>query len=281
MANINQIQLPDGSNYNLKDSVSGYASEAYVNNAVAAIDKTSVGLGNVDNTSDANKPVSAAQQAALNGKTNTSVIAYTESSAMATKRYEIGDQFILNGVLYTATAIIVNGGTITVGTNCTASDTLIEQIENVSPSADNVSFDNTGTDLVAETAQAAIVEVNAKTSGLTRMTKLWENPAPTAGFAAQTITLNSADYDYLMIVCSHSTSYPNRQTSTIVQKGYTATCALLSATGGGVQANSRIFTYSNDTTYSVATGQTATGAGSYSTADTLCVPQVIYGIKII
>jgi len=128
MANINQIQLPDGSSYNLKDSVSSYATETYVDDAVAAIDKTSVGLGNVDNTSDANKPVSTAQQTALNGKTNTSVIAYTESSATATKRYEIGDQFILSGVLYTATAIIANGGTITVGTNCTESDTIVEQI---------------------------------------------------------------------------------------------------------------------------------------------------------
>lgn len=34
------------------------------------IDKTSVGLGNVDNTSDANKPVSTATQTALDGKIN-------------------------------------------------------------------------------------------------------------------------------------------------------------------------------------------------------------------
>lgn len=33
-----------------------------------ALDKNAVGLGNVDNTSDANKPVSTAQQTALNGK---------------------------------------------------------------------------------------------------------------------------------------------------------------------------------------------------------------------
>ena len=34
-----------------------------------------VGLGNVDNTSDANKPVSTAQQAALNLKANTTSVA--------------------------------------------------------------------------------------------------------------------------------------------------------------------------------------------------------------
>ena len=163
MANINQIQLPDGSNYNLKDSVSGYASESYVDSAVAAIDKTSVGLGNVDNTSDLNKPVSTATQTALNAKTNNTVIAPVEASTTASRRYEIGDQFILSGVLYTATAIIANGGTITVGTNCTASDTIVEQLGTSSPSADNVSFDPTGTDLVSEDVESAIKEVNAKT----------------------------------------------------------------------------------------------------------------------
>jgi hypothetical protein len=37
------------------------------------LDKTAVGLGNVDNTSDANKPVSSAQQTALDGKQDTLV----------------------------------------------------------------------------------------------------------------------------------------------------------------------------------------------------------------
>lgn len=36
-----------------------------------SLDKAAVGLGNVDNTTDANKPVSAATQTALNGKSNT------------------------------------------------------------------------------------------------------------------------------------------------------------------------------------------------------------------
>jgi hypothetical protein len=39
---------------------------------VSGVTKTHVGLGNVDNTSDADKPVSTDQQTALNGKANTS-----------------------------------------------------------------------------------------------------------------------------------------------------------------------------------------------------------------
>lgn len=130
MANLDQIQLPDGSQYNLADNVSGYATTTYVDTAIAGVDKTAVGLGNVDNTSDLNKPVSSAQQTALNAKTNNTVIAPVEASTTASRRYEIGDQFILNGILYTATAIIANGGTITVNTNCVASDTITEQIAN-------------------------------------------------------------------------------------------------------------------------------------------------------
>ncbi len=42
------------------------------------IDKSTVGLGNVDNTSDANKPVSTAQQAALDLKADKSTT-YTKT----------------------------------------------------------------------------------------------------------------------------------------------------------------------------------------------------------
>ncbi len=40
----------------------------------ATVDKTRVGLANVDNTSDVSKPVSTAQQTALNAKINASAI---------------------------------------------------------------------------------------------------------------------------------------------------------------------------------------------------------------
>ena len=128
MAVLNSVQLPDGTVYDLQDAVGNYATQTYVDNAVAGITKGTLGLGNVDNTSDLNKPVSTAQQTALNAKANNTLIAKVETSTTATQRYEIGDQFILNGVLYKATSIIANGGTITIGTNCTAADTIVKQI---------------------------------------------------------------------------------------------------------------------------------------------------------
>ena len=65
MAVIDKVQLPDGSQFDVKDNISQYASQGYVDSAVAGITKASIGLGNVDNTSDANKPISTATQAAL------------------------------------------------------------------------------------------------------------------------------------------------------------------------------------------------------------------------
>lgn len=50
--------------------------------AWATLNKSAVGLGNVDNTADANKPVSTAQQTAIDGKLNTWVAA--PASAVST-----------------------------------------------------------------------------------------------------------------------------------------------------------------------------------------------------
>ena len=68
-------------------------------------------------------------QTAVGSKTSQSMIAPVETSTTASQSYAIGEQFILNGVLYTATAAITAGGTITIDGNCTASDTVTEQIE--------------------------------------------------------------------------------------------------------------------------------------------------------
>ena len=72
MPSINSVTLPDGSTYDIQDAVGNYATTTYVDNAVAGITKGTIGLGNVDNTSDANKPISTATQNALNA-TNANV----------------------------------------------------------------------------------------------------------------------------------------------------------------------------------------------------------------
>jgi citrate lyase gamma subunit len=51
-------------------TAAGTAADTKISTAVAALTKTSVGLANVDNTADADKPVSTATQTALNLKAN-------------------------------------------------------------------------------------------------------------------------------------------------------------------------------------------------------------------
>ena len=89
MAVINSVQLPDGTQYDLQDAVGNYATTTYVDNAVAGITKGTIGLGNVDNTSDANKPISTATQAALNTTngnvaTNTTAISNMKKTKVVT-----------------------------------------------------------------------------------------------------------------------------------------------------------------------------------------------------
>ena len=59
------------------------ASENYTDAAVAALTKSSVGLGNVENTSDANKPVSTATQTALDLKANLAGPTFTGTTTTA------------------------------------------------------------------------------------------------------------------------------------------------------------------------------------------------------
>lgn len=56
-------------------------------------------------------------------------VAAVEASATAVNAYAIGEQFVLNDTLYTATAAIAVGDTIAEGTNCKKSGSLVEQLK--------------------------------------------------------------------------------------------------------------------------------------------------------
>lgn len=69
-----------------------------------------------------------------NNKLNQTVIATRQANTTASKTYNIGDQFILNNILYRATAKINSGSQITSG-NSAAADNITTQISNLSPQA--------------------------------------------------------------------------------------------------------------------------------------------------
>lgn len=121
MANIDNVQLPDGSSYNIVDNTSGFASQSYVDSAVSSITKTTIGLGNVDNTSDLNKPISTATQVALDtldeDKADKTDIATVESGTTASRAYSVGELVYVSGTLYRVKTAIARGATFTIGTN--------------------------------------------------------------------------------------------------------------------------------------------------------------------
>lgn len=97
----------------LNSKLSGIESGAQVNTVTSVAGKTGavtlakgdVGLSNVDNTSDAAKPISTATQTALNGKAGTAVATTSANGLMSS-----ADKTKLNGIASGATA---NTGTVT------------------------------------------------------------------------------------------------------------------------------------------------------------------------
>jgi hypothetical protein len=69
---INSTTLLGSGNVAVEPTITATTSADYYrgDKTFATLNKAAVGLGNVDNTSDANKPVSTAQQTALDAKTN-------------------------------------------------------------------------------------------------------------------------------------------------------------------------------------------------------------------
>ena len=80
---INSTTLLGSGNIAVEPTITATTSADYYrgDKTFATLNKTAVGLGNVDNTSDANKPVSTAQQTALDLKTNKLVVANRQTAS--------------------------------------------------------------------------------------------------------------------------------------------------------------------------------------------------------
>ena len=87
------------------DAVTAAASytDAEITAAVAALTKSSVGLANVDNTSDADKPVSTATQTALDAKASLSGATFT-GSVEIDQNLTVDGNLTVNGTTFNASA---------------------------------------------------------------------------------------------------------------------------------------------------------------------------------
>lgn len=59
---------------------------------------------------------------ALNAKALAQDLATVESSSSASRSYAVGEYLVYNGLLYKVTSAIASGGTISPGSNCTATN---------------------------------------------------------------------------------------------------------------------------------------------------------------
>jgi hypothetical protein len=89
-------------------TAAGTAADTKISTAVAALTKSSVGLANVDNTADADKPVSTATQTALDGKASLSGATFTGNVEMDGNLVVDGD-LTINGTAFNAssTSIVI------------------------------------------------------------------------------------------------------------------------------------------------------------------------------
>jgi len=89
-------------------TAAGTAADTKIATAVAALTKSSVGLGNVDNTSDANKPVSTATQTALDLKANKAAPTFT-GTVTASNDLVVDGNLTVNGTTFNAssTSIVI------------------------------------------------------------------------------------------------------------------------------------------------------------------------------
>lgn len=109
------------------------------------------------------------------------------------------------------------------------------------------------------------------------MKLLWENPNTTQDFVEQTITLNSADYDFLLCIYGFSNLF--QKSGTIIAKGQGAILDVATVSSNGSRNYARNLTYVSDTSLLVSQGVIATGTTATSTANNACIPIAIYGIK--
>jgi len=113
---------------------------------------------------------------------------------------------------------------------------------------------------------------------------LWTNPNPANNFAAQTITLNSSDYDMYEILFTPNNSGSDMQrlnSSGRIIKGYGSRLSInfAGAASPGANVYSRIVDNNTDTALEFSTAYVAYGSTSRTENTALIVPQYVIGYK--
>lgn len=178
--------------------------------ALQTVTKSSVGLGNVDNTSDVNKPVSTAQQVALNKKANLASPSLTGTPTAPTAAESTNTQQIAT-TAFVKTAVDKSATTI--------NDSIATH------QADLVSHGIYG---VATGTNALVMTDSKVTSYVDGMLVAFKNT--TASTASTTLNINSLGAK--AIVKANGTAVNNLKANAIYQLRYNGTNFILLGEGG-------------------------------------------------
>lgn len=112
--------------------------------------------------------------------------------------------------------------------------------------------------------------------------ELWRNPNTSVNFVATTVTLNSDDYDFLLVIYGLSKTDIVYENSSITQKGSNIyhTSVIASSSSPYVYVLSRNAVRNSDTSYTFDECYQATPSGT-NTANQRLIPKIIYGIKVV
>ena len=126
-------------------------------------------------------------------------------------------------------------------------------------------------------ADAAVALVNL---GGVSMKSLWTNASPTSNFAAQTISLNLSDYEYVLVRYLYSTDYQGIDQIAIVKVGRDAYLTFTGAASTNIYLSQRTISVGSD---SVAFGapvyKTYASTSKPTANNKYCIPVEIIGIK--
>ena len=263
-----------------------------------AVTKEQVGLGKVDNTSDADKPVSTLQAKAINeakAALNATIAAertrinnhiedqdnphgLTAADVGAAKMTHYHSALdITSGVMsvarggtgrdsHTLNAVLVGGGNAKVLNAPTNPGAFYATELNGVPRFGTLPIALGGTG--ATTKEEAVENL-----GCLQKVKLWENEDTTKGFAEQIVELDLAEYDGVEILFRSESSNANPVffNTGYIPKGFRGCMHWLTTSGNRAH---RMFT-ADDTGVTFEAGQYSAN----NTSALWCVPAIIYGIK--
>lgn len=131
------------------------------------------------------------------------------------------------------------------------------------------------------TTDDVIQKIIEMTDGMAKLFRIWDNPAPNVRYESQEIKEDVEEYDFTIMVSNFSTTDKKSQVA-VIPKGCSGTIQNCGTINGRAS-----IAYRHLTLGASDKGKFTVGGGMYfndlvnSSANDYCIPQTMYGVKII